>query len=338
MPSTRLRPPGSWKTPSRHYLEVLDHPWYRIVAQLQDTVVTETTRFWSARSARMLLLPITTGSISSPMGAGSDSTPVKIDLFGQPTYLADSMQFMLEFGCRLSPAGCYYVMPSFRGERPDPRHLSQFIHSEAEIMGTLDDVIDAVEDYLRHLTMRLLDDSADLIAEAAGDVSHLEGLAGSKPFNRITFDDAVQELAGDPRYVRVSDEGWRTMTNAGEQRLMKLLGEPLWLTHLDAMSVPFYQAAEENGAARCADLLLGIGETVGAGERHVHVGGLDAALRSHGVAPDEYEWYRNLKERYPLQTAGFGMGVERFLLWVLRHDDIRDIPLLLRANGESILP
>lgn len=45
-------------------------------------------------------LPITTGSISSPMGLGSDSIPVKIQLGGRDTYLADSMQFALEYGCR----------------------------------------------------------------------------------------------------------------------------------------------------------------------------------------------------------------------------------------------
>ena len=41
-----------------------------------------------------------TGSISSPMGLGSDSLPVKINLNGVSTYLADSMQFLLDYGNR----------------------------------------------------------------------------------------------------------------------------------------------------------------------------------------------------------------------------------------------
>lgn len=53
-------------------------------------------------------LPVTTGSISSPMGRGSDSLPVKVKLEGVETYLADSMQFLLEYGCRLTNKGVYY--------------------------------------------------------------------------------------------------------------------------------------------------------------------------------------------------------------------------------------
>ena len=101
-------------------------------------------------------LPVTTGSISSPMGRGSDSLPVKINLEGVNTYLADSMQFLLEYGCRLNSNGVYYVMPSFRGEKADNRHLCQFYHSEAEIPGTLNDVMNLVDEYIKYLSRELL--------------------------------------------------------------------------------------------------------------------------------------------------------------------------------------
>ena len=93
-------------------------------------------------------LPITTGSISSPMGLGSDSIPVKIQLGGRDTYLADSMQFALEYGCRFFENGVWYIMPSFRGESEDKRHLSQFYNSEAEICVKLEDDMKLVEEYL----------------------------------------------------------------------------------------------------------------------------------------------------------------------------------------------
>ena len=37
-------------------------------------------------------------------------------------------------------------------------------------------------------------------------------------------------------------------------------------------------------------------------------------------------------------TSGFGMGIERFLAWVLRHDDIRDMQILPRVNGKAVIP
>lgn len=45
-----------------------------------------------------------------------------------------------------------------------------------------------------------------------------------------------------------------------------------------------------------------------------------------------------MKDSFPLKTAGYGMGVERFLLWVLGHDDIRDLQILPRFNGQSVVP
>ena len=62
------------------------------------------------------------------------------------------------------------------------------------------------------------------------------------------------------------------------------------------------------------------------------------ALKYHNVDRKEYEWYCCMKEKYPLKTSGFGMGIERFMLWILKHDDIRDCQLIPRFNGVNIIP
>ncbi|WP_024608733.1 hypothetical protein [Pseudoalteromonas sp. TAB23] len=116
---------GNWLDKDR-FLHLLDNPWYKLLAELQSYISVETYRYWDSQSLKTLHLPITTNAVSSPMGLGSDSLPVKIDLFGIETYLADSMQFMLEYGCRFFDSGSYYVMPSFRGENATKRHLCQF--------------------------------------------------------------------------------------------------------------------------------------------------------------------------------------------------------------------
>ena len=49
------------------------------------------------------------------------------------------------------------------------------------------------------------------------------------------------------------------VTRAGEQKLMQHYGGAVWLTHMKHLSVPFYQAYDNETmeTARCADLLLG---------------------------------------------------------------------------------
>ncbi len=329
-------PPKSWENPSTHYLIALQHPWYKLLTRLQSEFYLATIQFYRKKGLPFFLLPITTGSISSPMGLGSDSSPVKVKIGGNETYLADSMQFFLEYACRINKKGAYYIAPSFRGERADKRHLSQFYHSEAEIVGTLDEIINLVQDYIIHLADHLLSILEKEITEVVGSVAHLKYLVeNGRNIPRCSFDEAVKKLKNDPKYIK-SSKIYRNITHEGEKKLMKYFGGYVWLTHFDHMAVPFYQkyAPGSNfSKAINADLLMGIGETVGAGERHFDGQGVKEALKLHKIDEKPYEWYITIKNKIPLQTSGFGLGVERFLLWVLKHDDIRDMQLLPRFNG-----
>lgn len=321
------------------FIKILDDPAMQLLVRLQDQLLHTTAEFWKERRALNLHLPITTGSVSSPMGLGSDSMPVQIELFGEKVYLADSMQFLLEYGCRIAPEGAWYLMPSFRGEEADKTHLSQFFHSEAEILGGLADVQEVVGQYTRTLARAALREFESELASVAGSVDHIVRMAETEAIPQISFDEAVEHLGNDPESVRHDPAGFRTVTRAGERRLMDEIGPVLWLTHFDHLSVPFYQAHEPGtDKARCADLLLGIGEVVGAGERHVDGSQTRKALALHEVPEEDYDWYVRMKTERPMLTSGFGLGVERWLMWLLRHDDIRDLQLVPRINGLTLTP
>ena len=340
-----MREPNLWKSEKDFYLNVLVNPWYKLLVKLENLVSMETMKFYEEKGIITMHLPVTTGSISSPMGRGSDSLPVKVNLEGIDTYLADSMQFLLEYGCRLNEKGVYYVMPSFRGEKADERHLCQFYHSEAEIPGNLEDVINLVEEYVKYLSKKILENFKEELEKAIGDVSHIEKIANYKGnFPRITFNQAEQALKekfGDNLndYIEYND-GWRNITRKAEQELIKIYDGIVWITNYDILAVPFYQKFDNDlaGTTKNADLLFGIGETVGCGERHQNDMDLLKSMKLHEVDKEEYEWYIKLKEKYHLQTAGFGMGIERYLMWVLKASDIRNMQICLRFNGKNILP
>ncbi|MFF3787731.1 amino acid--tRNA ligase-related protein [Streptomyces sp. NPDC001933] len=208
--TTATAAPPLWSDPGR-YLDLMDSPWGRTLVTVQDALSYATARFWAARGVPTLHLPVTTGAISSPMGLGSDSQPVKARMFGRDVYLADSMQFALEYGCRLAGSGCYYLMPSFRGEDPDPSHLCQFFHSEAELPGGLDTTMSIMEEYIRYLARHLLAACPDTIRAQAGTLDHLEEIAaGDGPFERITFADAARMLHHDPELAGRSAQGYGT--------------------------------------------------------------------------------------------------------------------------------
>lgn len=347
IPGGKIRPTGSWRNLKTHYLNVLNDPWYKLIAEIQNLITAHTAGFYEKRGIKTLHLPVTTGSISSPMGLGSDSTAVKINLQGAETHLADSMQFMLEYGCRIYDKGCYYIMPSFRGEPVDERHLCQFYHSEAEIPGNLSDVIRLVEDYIRYLCQKLLEDFRMEIYSSTGDNSHIEKFSDpATKIESLPLEDALRLLGNRGRagssesYFITHPSGFKVLTKAGEKELISMFGGFVWITHFDHLSVPFYQSFDRENRTKAvnADLLLGIGEVVGSGQRHASGTQVVEALRLHNVDGAQYEWYSTMKSRFPIQTSGFGMGIERFILWLLKHDDIRDCQILPRFNGVNVIP
>jgi asparaginyl-tRNA synthetase len=158
-------------------------------------------------------------------------------------------------------------------------------------------------------------------------------IAKNAQYPEITFADA-KKLLKDGKYFKKVYDGVESITSEGEQILIKEFGGIVWITHPHPISVPFYQAYDGNQAL-CGDLLFGIGETVGAGERHENCEEVKRALELHKIDFSLYDWYLEMKRKYPLKTSGFGLGIERYILWLLNHDDIRDVCLLSRLKGED---
>lgn len=93
-----------WLNPSTtdRFAEILKNRHYRTLCDLHSIFQEATFDHWREEGGRPVMLPVTTTSVSSPMGLGSDSKPVEVLMAGVPVYLADSMQFLLEYTTRLT--------------------------------------------------------------------------------------------------------------------------------------------------------------------------------------------------------------------------------------------
>lgn len=333
-----IQPVCSWKNPDQHLKQLLSTPWYRTLNKIFSQILLLTHNFYKTENITPTIFPITTGSVSSPFGLGSDSLPVKINIKNNDMYLADSMQFSLEIATRLNDKGAYYIMPSFRGENMDARHLNEFVHSEVEIKGDLDDVMSLAERYIKYLIRGLKDTCTKEIVEVCGTTEHLDKVL-NKPFYKIRFEDAMRELSDMPDAFKELEEGLYAITSVGERALIDKYGDFTWITHMPYKSVPFYQAKEAGtDFSMTGDLLAGIGETLGCGQRVLSSQDAINSLDEHNVDKSGYQWYIDMRNIQQIQTAGFGMGIERFILWLLKHNDIRDCTLLLRDHNNVVFP
>jgi beta-aspartyl-peptidase (threonine type) len=347
-----IQPPQSWKNPREHATAVLSESWYEYLFKIQDTLFHSSADYFKLGvNYKYAFVPATTNAISSPMGLGSDSEPVPITLLGQKTYLADSMQFALEYSLRIEDGlkGVYYINTSFRGEDPDAMHLNQFYHVECELAGDFDEGMSVAERYLVSVISALLRDQSDAIEASAGTIEHLTAFLESyqqhdQKLPRVTLENALSLPEMNQTcwnyVVPDSKAHGRTITRVGEQKLIQHFGGAVWLTEMDHLSVPFYQAyvpSTSHGKALCADLLLGNGELLGLGERHVISEEVRTALKQHEVLEEPYKWYLDMRDQKEMKTTGWGMGMERFLAWVLRHNDIRDLVTMPRMKGMQFL-
>lgn len=335
-------PRGSWASSEKHFSTVLNNPWYQLIFKLSGEIVYATNDFFRAKGFMPALAPVTAQSITSPMGLGSDSLPVSVELFGRPTYLVDSMQFHLEYLLRQYPHGVFYIMPTFRAEESDSRHLNEFFHIEAEINGGFEQNIATVEGLIQAYVDSILVKYADEITTFAGSTDHLvqlQKLVSGGGLPRVTFQEAEALLGNVDGYYVMLNNMRIGLTSQAERALIRKLGSPAWLTHLPSMGVPFYQAnSHSTGYSLCADLLMGIGEVAGSGQRNKTYNETIEAIKLREVDPTSYDWYLRMKEEHPMLTSGFGIGLERLLLWILCHDDIRDTQLIVRQKGLISIP
>lgn len=341
--------------PKTHYLQVSKSKYFRDLIILRHHIKMASDYYWSKiQKAYNIDLFMFTPSVSSPMGPGSDSKAIEIGVGDLNTYLVDSSQFGFEPILMNGIKKVYCYLPSMRGENPDKRHLNQFFHCEAEIVGTLNDLKPQVEGYIKFLAKTLLMEKGILRYLSANykiTIKKLEDILEIKNFNQIEFDNAIELLVknGFSEFVNQTEHG-RDISNKGEIELMKILKTktPVWINNYDRDRVAFYQKPHKKNQTKTinADLIFPPildssfgGEIVGAGQRQDDVMEIYDSMQRQGIDPKPYLWYINLRSQKNYSTtSGFGLGIERFICWILCRDDIKDVILYPRLKNVATYP
>lgn len=327
--------------PTDHYIRITDSKYFQSLLVLRHLIKKSSDFYFSnIQNAINIDLFMLTNSVSSPMGPGSDSEAISITLGKLQTFLTDSSQFGFEPILIGGIEKVYCYLPSMRGEDPDKRHLNQFFHCEAEIIGNLDDIIKLVEDYIKCLceTLLAMPNIIGLISlNPSKTKASLTEIVNLKTFKKISFDEAIQLLTqhGKKHLFKITDHGG-DISSQGELELFKILNicEPLWITGYSRDRVPFYQKPDPNNSEKTlnADLLFPPlengsfgGEVVGCGQRQNVPEEIYESLSRQNISSEPYEWYINLRRLQNYKTSsGFGLGIERFITWALARDDIKD--------------
>jgi len=262
--------------------------------------------------------PIITGN-----AAEGGAEAFAFDYFGRPGYLSQTAQLYLE--AMLAPHERVYALtPSFRAEKSrTPRHITEFLHLEVELAWCdFDDLLDFIERMFTDVCHTVAERRPEELAALGRPPEELKAIA--PPFPRIRYADAIDRLAAQGFPVR-----WGSDLGSAEERALTLEERrPLFVTHFPRELKAFYmlQSPNDPRTVEAADLLgsEGYGEVIGASCRETDIERLVERLRSIGADPATYDWYLDLRRHGNVPHAGFGLGIERILRWMLRREHIRE--------------
>ena len=106
------------------------------------------------------------------------------------------------------------------------------------------------------------------------------------------------------------------------------------MTNFPATVTPFYMKKRE-GVTNNFDLLLpGVAELIGGSEREDDLAQLEANMKGMDLTP--LQWYLDLRRYGSVPHAGFGMGLERFLLHLTGLANVREVIPIPRSPNNML--
>ena len=273
------------------------------------------------------------------------------DFFGKSTNLTVSGQLEGETAA-MGLGKIYTFGPTFRAENSNTsRHLAEFWMIEPEIaFFNLDQNMDLAEDFMKYVISYAMENCKDdlkFLAERfdkeqkqkpeaerseLGLMERLEYVLNNK-FIRLSYTEAIDILKeskpNKKGKFKYPIEGWGTDLQSEHERYLveKHFKTPVILFDYPAEIKAFYMRMNDDGkTVRAMDVLFpGIGEIIGGSQREERLDVLDEKMAKFGIDPEELWWYRDTRRFGTVPHSGFGLGLERLVLFVTGMGNIRDV-------------
>ena len=330
------------------------------VFRIRSEVSYAIHNFFNKNNFYYIHTPIITGSDAE--GAGEmfrvttlDSNKKNLDFsedfFGKETNLTVSGQLEAE-SLALGLGNVYTFGPTFRAENSNTsRHLAEFWMIEPEMafydlndnMGLAEEFIQNVikhtyekcKDDIVFLSDRLEKEEISKPKDQRSELSLIERIEFviNNKFKRVTYSEAFQILRnskpnkkGKFKYP-VKDWGIDFQSEHERFLVEKHFKCPVIVYDYPAKIKAFYMRLnDDKKTVRAMDILFpGIGEIVGGSQREERLDILNERIKALGIEKKELWWYLDLRKYGSVKHSGFGLGLERLILFITGMNNIRDV-------------
>lgn len=268
--------------------------------------------------------------VAAATEGGTDLFP--ISYFEKEAFLNQSPQLFKQMLMGAGMDRVFEIGPIFRAEEHDTRrHLNEAISIDIEVSFVDDkDVMEILEEAVagcyRH------------VAENCGyqlEVLGLDLQVPKLPFKRITYTEAL-EMAAKKAGVKMQ---WGDDLDTETERFLgETIGEHYFLTDWPSSIKPYYTLPYEDKpeVSRGFDLMHPTMELASGAQRVHDYNQLVERIKEKGLDPDGFEFY--LKAfRYGMPPhAGWGLGLSRLVMTMLKLENIRDAVLFPRDRRRLV--
>ncbi|MXY06715.1 MAG: asparagine--tRNA ligase, partial [Gammaproteobacteria bacterium] len=186
-------------------------------------------------------------------------------------------------------------------------------------------------DFLKSVTGQVLDEHPEDLQFFADRIDDdvLDRLLSLRvaEFTRLDYGEAIALLQKSGRSFEFP-VAWGSDLQSEHERFLaeEIVGGPVVVVNYPRAIKAFYMRLNDDRKTVAAmDVLApGVGEIIGGSQREERLNELDVRLQELGLGDDLW-WYRDLRRYGTVPHAGFGLGLERLVMYMTGMDNIRDV-------------
>lgn len=255
------------------------------------------------------------------------------DFFGKHTALTVSGQLHAE-AFALAFRDVYTFGPTFRAENSNTtKHASEFWMIEPEIaFADLEDDMNLIEDMVKSCIDYVLENCPEEMKffNQMIDSTLLDRLnhVRNSDFKRMTYTEAIETLSkADVTFEFPVHWGMDIQSEHERYLAEEVVKGPVFVTDYPKEIKSFYMRQNDDGktVAACDLLVPAVGELVGGSQREERYDKLMQRMEELNMEREGLKWYTDLRRYGGCKHAGFGLGFERFLMYITGMQNIRDV-------------
>ncbi len=285
---------------------------------------------------------VTTNGYENAKLAKDEAEYIANDFFRRKAGLTVSGQLEGEVAA-MAMGKIYTFGPTFRAENSNtPRHAAEFWQVEPEVaFAKLPDIIEIAQSMIKYIIKAVIDECPEELAffEKAFEAGLREKLrkVADSDFVVLDYAEAIKILEKSGEKFQYPVEWGLDLQSEHERYITeKVFNKPVFVTNYPKKIKSFYMKQNDDGLTVAAtDLLVpGVGEIIGCSEREADYEKLKQAMIDRNMNLEDYTGYLDLRKYGSVPHSGFGLGLERIMMYVTGIGNIRDVQLYSRTAGD----